>query len=159
MGSPVHVLKQNGRVQICGDYKLTVNGVAKLDTYPLPRIEDLFSSLSWGKYFSNLDLAQAYLQLPLDEASRKYVTINTQKRLYQYTRLPFGVASAPSIFQRIMDNLLQGIAKVYVYLDNILITGATEAEHLCNLQEVLIRLEQACMSLKKDKCAFLLPQV
>ena len=154
----VPMLKQNGGVRICGDYKLTVNGVAKLDTYPLPRIEDLFSSLSGGKYFSKLDLAQAYLQLPLDEASRKYVTINTQKGLYQYTRLPFGVASAPSIFQRTMDNLLQGIAKVYVYLD-ILITWATEAEHLHNLQEVLSRLEQAGMHLKKDKCAFLLLQV
>ena len=155
----VPVLKQNGSVRICGDYKLTVNEVAKLDTYPLPCIEDLFSSLSGGKYFSKLDLAQAYLQLPLDEASRKYVTINTQKDLYQYTRLPFGVASAPSIFQRTMDSLLQGIPKVCIYLDDILITGAMEAEHLHNLQEVLNRLEQAGMCLKKDKCTFLIPQV
>ena len=100
------MLKQNGNVQICGDYKLTVNEVVKLDTYPLPRIEDLFSSLSGGKYFSKLDLAQAYLQLPLDEASRMNVTINTQKDLYQYTRLPFGVASVLSIFQRTMNSLL-----------------------------------------------------
>ena len=120
----VPFLKQDGNIRICGDYKLTVNAVAKLDTYPLPRIEDLFTSLSGGKYFSKLDLAQAYLQLPLDKA---YVTINTQKGLYQYIRLPFGVASAPSIFQRTMENLLQGIPKVCVYLDNILITGATEA--------------------------------
>ena len=155
----VPVLKQNGDIRICGDYKLTVNAVAKLDTYPLPRIEDLFTSLSGGKYFSKLDLAQAYLQLPLDEASRKYVTINTQKGLYQYTRIPFEVASAPSIFQRTIDNLLQCIEKVCVYLDDILITGATEAEHLRNLQEVLSRLEQAGMHLKKDKCVFLHPQV
>ena len=67
------VVKQNGDIRICGDYKLTVNAVAKLDTYPLPRIEDLFTSLSGGKYFSKLDLAQAYLQPPLDEASRKYL--------------------------------------------------------------------------------------
>ena len=58
-----------------------------------------------------------------------------------------------------MDNLLQGIPKVCVYLDDILVTGATEAEHLHNLQEVLSRLEQTGMHLKKDKCAFLLPQV
>ena len=63
-------------------YKLTVNKVAKLDTNPLPCIEDLFSSQSRGKYFSKLDLVQPYLQLPLDEASRKYVTINAQKGLY-----------------------------------------------------------------------------
>ena len=76
-------LQSNKKVncQICGDYKLTVNGVAKLNTYPLPRIEGLFSSLSAGKYFSELDLTQAYLQLPLDEASRKYITINIQKGL------------------------------------------------------------------------------
>ena len=58
----VPILKQDGSVRICGDYKLTVNAVAKLDTYPLPRIDDLFTSLSGGKYFSKLDLAQAYLQ-------------------------------------------------------------------------------------------------
>ena len=58
-----------------------------------------------------------------------------------------------------MDNLLLGIEKVCVYLDDILITGAAEAEHLHNLQEVLSRLEQAGMHLKKDKCAFLLPQL
>ena len=95
----------------------------------------------------------------MDEASRKYVTINTQKGLHQYTRLPFGVASAPSIFQKTMDNILQDIEKVCVYLDDILITGATEVEHLHNVQKVLSCLEQAGMHLKKDKCAFLLPQV
>ena len=109
------VLKPDGSVCICGDYKLTVNSVAKLDTYPQPHIDNLFTSLSGGKYFSKLDLAQAYLQLPLDEDSRKYVTINTQKGLYQYTRLPFGAASAPSIFQRTMENLLQGIPKVCIF--------------------------------------------
>ena len=150
----VPVLKPDGSIRICGDYKLTVNAVAKLDTYPLPRIDDLFTSLSGGKYFSKLDLAQAYLQLPLEEDSRKYVTINTQKGLYQYTRLPFGVASAPSIFQRTMENLLQGIPKVCIFLDDILITGATEADHLNNLHKVLTRLEQAGMHLKRKMCVF-----
>ena len=61
--------------------------------------------------------------------------------------------SAPSIFQRTMTNLLQGIPKVCVYLDDILITGATEEEHLTDLSEVLSRLEKAGMHLRKDKCA------
>ena len=103
------VLKKDGGIRICGDYKLTVNRAAKVDTYPLPRIEDLFTSLAGGKTFSKLDLAHAYQQVLLDETARKYVTINTQKGLFQYTRLPFGVSSAPAIFQRTMDNLLQGI--------------------------------------------------
>ena len=74
----VPVLKQDGSVRICGDFVNEVNchEVAELDTYPLPYIDNLFASLSGGKYFSKLDLARAYLQLPLDEASRKYYVRN-----------------------------------------------------------------------------------
>ena len=95
----VPVVKRDGTIRICGDYKLTVNQAATTDAYPLPRIEDLFASLSGGKLFSKLDLAHAYQQIPLADESMKYTTINTHKGLYQYTRLPFGVASAPSIFK------------------------------------------------------------
>ena len=87
------------------------------------------------------------------------MTINTHKGLFEYKRLPFGVASAPSIFQRVMENLLQGIKVVCVYIDDILITGSTEEEHLRNLAQVLQRLESVGMHLKKPKCAFLLPSV
>ena len=92
------VLKANGELRVCGvsgDYKLTVNWVAKLETYPLPQIEDFFASLAGGKTFSKLDLAQAYLQVELDQSAKKYLTINTHQGLYTYNRLPFGVASAP----------------------------------------------------------------
>ena len=105
----VAVMKPDGRIRICGDYKVTVNQAAKLEKYPIPRIDELFASFASGKVFTTLDLSHAYLQVPLDEESRHYVTINTHKGLFQYTRLPFGVASAPSIFQHIMENLLQGI--------------------------------------------------
>jgi len=95
----VPVLKSDGTVRICGDYKLTINQAARVDTYPLPRIEDLLASLAGGKSFSKLDLAHAYQQIELEEESRKFVTINTHKGLFQCTRLPFGVASAPALFQ------------------------------------------------------------
>ena len=64
-------------------------------------------------YFTTLDLTHAYNQLMLDEDSRKYITINTHKGLYQYTRLPFGIASAPAVFQRAMDTILQGVEGKY----------------------------------------------
>ena len=118
----VPVVKPDGTVRICGDYKLTVNQAAKTDTYPLPRIEELFASLSGGLTFKKLDLAHAYNQIPLDDDSKPCVTINTLKGLYRYNRLPFGVASAPSIFQRTMENLLQGLPHVSVYIDDILVT-------------------------------------
>ena len=76
-------------------------------------------------------------QIPLDEASKQYVTINTHKGLFRYKRLPFGVSTAPSIFQRTMEGLLHGIPHVSLYLDDILVTGVSDEEHLTTLDKVL----------------------
>lgn len=146
----VPVLKEDrASVRICGDYKLTVNQAPKLDSYPIPKIKDLFATLAGGKNFSKLDMSQSYQQLPLEEESKKYVVINTQWGLYRYNRLLFGISSAPGIFQRTMENLVQGISWVVVFIDDILITGTTEHKHLVGLEEVLTRLEEAGLRLKK----------
>ena len=102
-----------------------------------------------------MDLSQAYQQLLLDEESKRYTTVNTHKGLFQYTRLPFGIASAPAVFQKTMDSILQGIPHVACYIDDILVTGADDAEHLQNLEEVCRRLEQHGLRVKKPKCEFL----
>ena len=109
----VPVLKTDGSIRICSDYKMTINHAAKLDVYPLPRVEDLFATLSGGCSFTKLYLAQAYQQIPLDESSKQYVTINTHKGLYRYNRLPFGVSAAAAIFQRTMENLLLGLWELF----------------------------------------------
>ena len=155
----VPVMKESGAVRICGDYKTTVNRVAETDIYPLPRVEELFTSLSGGKKFSKLDLSHAYLQLELEEQSRELVTINTHKGLFQYTRLPFGVSAAPAIFQRTIEGVLANIPHTVAFLDDILITGKTEKEHLENLEKVLKRLSEAGLRLKREKCVFLAPEV
>lgn len=151
----VAVLKPNGKVRLCGDFKQTVNPVSKLDRYPIPRVEDLFAKLAGGKKFSHLDLSQAYQQLPLDNNSKQYVVINTQKGLFRFNRLPYGISSAPGIFQREMENLLQGIPGVVVYIDDIGITGETDEAHLKALDEVLNRLEKAGLRLQRAKCHFM----
>ena len=151
----VPVVKPDQSIRICGDFRLTVNQALETERYPLPKIEDILASLAGGERFTKLDLSKAYLQVQLDEASRKFMVINTHKGLFQYTRMPFGVSSAPSIFQRIMDSVLQGIPKVIVYIDDILITGSTDKEHLETLEKVLYKLKEAGIHLNKDKCFFL----
>lgn len=111
----------------------------KVDQYPLPRIQDIFVSLAGGKKFSKIDLTQAYNQMEVDEATRELMTINTQKGLYQYTRLQFGVAAAPAIWQRAIEQVLQGVPFTSCVLDYIIISWKTD-EHLANLDAVLERL-------------------
>lgn len=155
----VPVLKQDRRIRICGDFKLTVNKSTELEQYPLPKIEDLFAQLSGGTTFTKLDLRDAYCQLELDEESRRLLVINTHRGLFRYTRLAFGVASAPAIFQREIEKILQGVKGASVYLDDLLVTGGNEDEHLQNLSEVLSRLRAAGMRLHPDKCEFMKPSV
>ena len=150
----VPVEKPDGGIRLCGDYKMTINPRAKCDNYPVPKTEDLLATISGGKRFTKLDLKQAYMQLELDEASQEYLTINTHKGLFKPTRLMFGVHSAAGVFQREIEKRLSGIPRTVVRSDDILITGDTEEEHLRNLIEVLIRLEECGLKLKLVKCRF-----
>jgi len=102
----VPILKADRKsIRICGDYKLTTNKASRLEQYQLPKIEDMFSSLSGVVSFTKLDMCQAYQQLELDDQSKEIVTINTHKGLFSYQRLPFGVSSAPG--KQLRDQDLQ----------------------------------------------------
>ena len=148
-------IKKDGEARICGDFKVTVNPQLAVDEYPLPRIEEIYANLSGGKQFSTLDLRQAYLQMELEEESKPYLTINTLHGLYQYQRLPYGVASAPALWQRAMDQVLQGLPGVQCYLDDIIITGKSQEEHIRSLDKVLQRLEEYGLKANQKKCTFL----
>lgn len=151
----VPVPKGDGKIRLCGDYKVTVNPVLAVDQHPLPKPEDLFTALTGGRRFTKLDLSQAYLQMELEKDSRTFATINTHQGLYQFTRVPFGIASAPAMFQKMMDTILQGLPGVICYIDDILVTGSTDEEHLKRLGEVFKRLEYHGIRLKRSKCFFL----
>ena len=151
----IAVPKPDGSMRICGNFKLTANKMLKVEQYPLPTLEDLLQELEGGEKFSKLDLSHAYHQIELDPEARKYTTINTQRGLFEYTRLPFGIASAPAMFQRTMESLLADIPMCKPYLDDIIISGKTDEEHLSNLQAVLSRLQSSGLRLKKEKCALM----
>ena len=139
----VPVLKGDQTVRIGDDFKQTINQASKLDKYPIPRIEDILAGLAGGTCFLKLYLSsKAYLQVPLDDEAQAITVINTHKGLYQFNRLPYGVSSAPGIFQRVMESVLQGIP-VMVYLDDILMAGKNKEEHLNRLDVVLQQLQKA----------------
>ena len=104
----VPVKRRDGSIRLCGSYDLTVNVASDLETYPLPRVEELFAVLSGGQQFTKIDLREAYLQLELDERTREFTTASTHKGLFQATRLVFGIKSAVAVFQREVENLLAG---------------------------------------------------
>ena len=97
----VPVMKADKSIR--GDYKFTMNQVTTMDSYPIARMEDLYAQLGKGNMYSKLDIRHAYEQIELHQSSRKFVTINTPRRLFTYKRLQYGVSSAPGIFQRVMD--------------------------------------------------------
>ena len=126
-------------MRICGDYKVTLNQVLDVDQNPLPEPSNLFATLAGGKVFSKLDLTQAYHQMEVEEKFQHFLTITAHKGLYHYRRLPFGISSAPALFQRTMEQILQGIPGVVAFMDDRELTGATVEEHLGRLDQVLQR--------------------
>ena len=119
----VPLLKPNGA------FRIRVNSASKRNKYPLPQIENLYCQMEGGN-FSKLDLSSAFQQIPLDEDSRIFTTLNTNKGQFQYTRPPFGISFAPSIFQRVMDGVQSGLQGVPFYIDDITVAGKTEQHHL-----------------------------
>lgn len=150
----VPVLKRNGTVRLCADYSISINKQLLVEQYPLPTTSELFSRIHGGQQFSKLDLSMAYNQFVLDNDSKNLTCINTNRGLYRFTRLVFGLASAPSIFQRAIESLLSGLDGVLCLLDDILVTGKDRQEHLEKLNSVLMRLEDAGLTLQKEKCSF-----
>lgn len=126
----VPIMKSNNRVRLCGDFKVTVNPKLEVDDHPLPTVEELFATVAGGEKFTKIDLTQAYLQLEVEEGDREILTLSTHKGLYRPTRLMYGIASAPAIWQRFIEQVLDGIPGVTVFLDDIRITGPNDFIHM-----------------------------
>ena len=111
-------------------------------------------ALNGSKYFSSLDLASAYLQLPLDDLSKEKTAFISTKGLFEYNVLPFGLSNAVSVFQRTFQAVLEGLSNTKIYLDNILCHSVEFDQHLVHLEGIFKRLEEANLKLKPIKCSF-----
>ena len=140
-------------MRFCVDYR-RLNKVTRKDAFPLPMIEDSLNMLAGQQWFCSLDLASGYWQVQLSPEAKEKTAFATQSGLYQFRVMPFGLCNAPATFERLMSQVLRGLQweRCLIYIDDILIFGATFAETLDNLQAVLMRISQFGLQLKSSKC-------
>ncbi|MCP4474881.1 MAG: RNA-directed DNA polymerase, partial [Gammaproteobacteria bacterium] len=164
----VAVSKPDGSVRICVDFR-KVNEVTKSLQYPLPRQDDILEKIgiSLGKGASNgyadracvstFDLKMGYHQLRIKEEDAHKTAFRTHRGLYEYTRLPMGLKTAGSFFQRLMNKVFNGVLDdgIFCYLDDICIATSTFEDHVLKLQVMLTRLRDALLKLKPKKCVLL----
>ena len=137
------------------DYR-KLNAVTKKDSYPLPRIDETIEKLTGCKWFSALDLPSGYWQVQMDQRDKEKTAFSTGMGLWQFNVMPFGLCNAPATFERLMEQVLQGLPTqvCLIYLDDILITGKSFVDHLSNLRQVLDRLRDVNLKLSpENSCA------
>ena len=149
----VVVPKKSGEVRICVDLKPLNEGVLR-ETHPIPSVDDTLAQLSGATMFSKVDANSGFWQIPLSKDSRLLTTFITPFGRYWFKKLPFGISSAPELYQRRMSQILSGLPGVLCHIDDVLIFGATQTEHDNRLKAALSRLETAGVTLNADKCKF-----
>ena len=149
----VPVLKPNGKVRICVDLK-KLNQAVRRERYVIPTVDDILHQLQGSSVFSKLDADSGFWQIPLDPESAKLTCFMTHIGRFHFTRLPFGISSAPEIFQRIMHNITKRIKGVVCYFDDILCHSATVEEHSLLLDKVKQRLHEKGLKLNNEKCEY-----
>ena len=149
----VVVPKSDGGKRLCIDYR-ALNQITRTYIWPMPRIEDILAKLGKAKFFTTLDLRSGYHHIALDKHSIKKTAFCTPFGKYEYLKVPFGLAQAPSYFQKLMNKVLNGLNFAFAYLDDIIIFSTTAEEHMRHIQIVIDRLKAAQLKLKKSKCAF-----
>ena len=120
--------KPNGELRVCLDPK-DLNENIKREHYQITKREEITSEMAGARYFSKLDASHGFWQLKLDSESSKYCTSNTPFGRYSFLRLPFGIKSAPEIFHRAMESIIEGLEGTRVYIDDLIVWGSTLAQH------------------------------
>lgn len=163
--SPIILVPKRGtgpekKWRMCIDYRaLNKNIIA--DKFPLPRIDDILDNLGKAKYFSVVDLFSGFHQVPLNESSRDYTTFSTENGSYRWKVLPFGLNISPNSFSRMMTIAFSGLPpeKAFLYIDDMIVIGRTENDHMKNLESVFKILRDRNLKLNAEKCKFFQPEV
>lgn len=149
--SPLHVVpKPDGSFRPCGDYQ-RLNEVTKPDRYPLPLLSDFAGNLAGCTIFSKIDLIKGYHQIPVKPADIPKTAITTPFGSFEYLIMPFGLRNAAQTFQQVVDSVLVGINRVFVYIDDILVASRSEREHEADLRALWGRLQAHNLTINQEK--------
>ena len=142
------------------DYRV-LNSKIHIESVPLPDIHSCFHWFGKAKFFTSLDLNSTYHQIPLKEESRRYTAFATDWNLYEYCRVPFGIAVGTQVLTRLLDKIFSDIKLKYLYhyLDDLVVYAETFEEHVQHVREVLERLRRAKLTVKLSKVSFATPQL
>ena len=154
----VPVVKPNGKIRICVDLR-KLNEAVKRERYILPTLEDVAPKLAGAEVFSKLDASSGYWQIPLHPESSRLTTFIIPSGRFCFRRLPFGITSAPEIFQKRMTNLLKDQEGVAAIQDDIIVYRRTVAEHDAVLQRVFETIAKSGLKLNEKKCEICKPKI
>ena len=143
--------KPCGGWRVCGDYR-RLNAMTTDDRYPVRTLQDFTCELQGKKFFSKVDLMKGYHQIPVAEPDVKKTAVITPFGLFIFPRTPFGLKNAGQDFQRLMDEILGDLPRVYVYIDDILIASETLEQHLEDLEAVFKTLSANGLVIQRSKC-------
>ena len=147
--------KKNGKLRLCVDYRL-INAKTEKFYWPMGSIDDIFASLAKARYFSSLDISNAYHHIPVAEEDIPKTAFVWEKGVYEYGTLPFGLSNAPSYWSQLMSIVLNGVENAKSYLDDIILYTDTFEKHLETLKIVFDRIRKANLKLNKKKCEFIM---
>lgn len=151
----VIVKKKAGDCRFCVVFR-RLNNITKKDSYPLPDVQECLETLCGNKYFSNLDFASGYWQIPVEKTSQELTAFKKAGEIYEFKRLPFGLCNGTASFQRLINALFTGMRglNVQLFLDDICLASKTWEEHIVLIDQVLKLIIKANLKLKGSKCTF-----
>ena len=151
--SPVVVVPKRNDIRLCVDMRQANQAVMR-ERYPIPTVEEVLQDFNQSTVFSKLDNKLAYHQIVLDPESRQITTFMTHKGMCRYKLLMFGISCAPEMYNKIIQQTLNGCVGIQSIFDDIVVHGKTTAEHDHRLDIVLKRLSDRGLTLNIDKCQF-----
>ena len=148
--APIVVPKGDGGKRLCVDFG-ALNAITRTYMWPMPTVKDILAKLGKMKFFTMLDLRSGYHHKALDDGAIKKTAFVMPMGKYEYLKVPFSLAQAPTYFQNLMHKVLNGLHFTLAYLDDVIIFSKSAEQHLKHIQIVLTRMKQTKLQLKEEQ--------